>query len=224
MIRAVLFDLDGTLLDRDRSLRAFVSEQRARFPALQRIPEPVYTARFLQLDARGSVWKDVVYQRLLSELGVSGLDWRELLSDYESAFQRSCTPFPHLHEVLDDLRAGGYRLGLISNGRTEFQMRSVRALALESCMDVILISEEEGVRKPDPEIFHRALGRLAVEPAESVYVGDHPDADVRGALKAGMRAVWKYDPAWPEPEEAHARIAGLEELPGLLARWNSRAA
>ena len=85
-------------------------------------------------------------------------------------------------------------------------------------MDVVLISEREGVRKPDREIFARALRRLELQADESWYVGDHPDVDIRGAADAGLAAVWRLTPYWPEPVAPHLRINGIDEL---LARIHS---
>lgn len=57
-------------------------------------------------------------------------------------------------------------------------------------MDIILVSEQEGIKKPQAEIFIRALERLYVRPKESVYVGDHLENDVIGARNAGLNAIW----------------------------------
>ncbi|MFT4192684.1 MAG: HAD family hydrolase, partial [Comamonas sp.] len=88
---------------------------------------------------------------------------------------------------------------------------------LAPLLDAILVSEAEGVHKPDPLIFQRALRALGLAAHEAVHVGDHPVNDVAGAHAAGLRTVWLRDNYWPEPPEADATINLLSELPALLA-------
>jgi putative hydrolase of the HAD superfamily len=91
-------------------------------------------------------------------------------------------------EALDRLRAGGLRLGVVSNsdGRVE---EALIAAGLRDCFEVVLDSALVGVEKPDPAIFRAALDALGVAPAEALYVGDLYDVDVLGARAAGMQAV-----------------------------------
>ncbi len=88
MIKAVLFDLDGTLLERDASIEQFIAIQYDRFTKdLKHISKRDYIARFIRLDCHGHVWKDKVYQELVEEFEIKGLTWQMLLQDYEQQFQ-----------------------------------------------------------------------------------------------------------------------------------------
>jgi putative hydrolase of the HAD superfamily len=79
--------------------------------------------------------------------------------------------------------------------------------------DVVLISEEEGIRKPDARIFDRARERCGVDhPSEAMFVGDHPEVDVAGAHAAGMVAVWKRVPYWTLSTEGAVTIDQLSEI------------
>lgn len=72
MIIAVLFDLDGTLLDRDATIRAFIEDQYDRFyKRLHTVPKLTFVNRFIELDQHGYVWKDKVYKRLIGELALA---------------------------------------------------------------------------------------------------------------------------------------------------------
>jgi putative hydrolase of the HAD superfamily len=215
MIRTVLFDLDRTLLDRDTSFAAFAASQYEIFKSrLPGIDERSYVERLIRLDALGSVWKDVVYQRLIAELGITGIMWEELFADFDRRIADHYVPFAGLHDVLTEL-SHDYALGIITNGKGEFQQRTINALGIAHHFKAILISEIEGVRKPDAEIFHRALSRLCCEPAEAIYVGDNPEADVRAARAAGLKAIWKRNDAFALPL-ADGVIDSLEELPSIL--------
>lgn len=109
MIKAVIFDLDGTLLDRDHSLNLFVRDQYKRYiNEFKYIPEEEYVTRFIELDNKGYVWKDKVYEQLLREYGISSLTGEQLLEDYINNFQHHCTPFPHLENVLQELKNRGF--------------------------------------------------------------------------------------------------------------------
>ena len=217
MIKAILFDLDGTLLDREASLKHFTSSQHQRFSeALQGIPKEKYIFRFLELDCRGHVWKDKVYQNLVSEFSIHKLSWQDLLHDYENQFIHSCIPLPHMRNTLDILKTQGYLLGMITNGLGTFQTRTIQGLGIENYFQVILISEIEGVRKPEAEIFYRALQKLGVTTEQSVFVGDHPTTDVLGAKSIGMKAVWFRDGYWTEPVDADAIIEDLTKLPLVI--------
>lgn len=122
MIKAIIFDLDGTLLDRDSSLQHFIANQYERFLLdLGHIDKKDYIDRFVRLDCRGHVWKDKVYQSLVEEFKLSKISWKTLLHDYETQFIHSCIPFPHLKETITLLQKQNYVLGIITNGRGTFQ-------------------------------------------------------------------------------------------------------
>lgn len=216
MIRAVFFDLDGTLLDRDESVKRFIVNQYERLSNfLGHIPKEEYMTRFIELDCRGYVWKDKVYQQLVEEFDIVGIDWENLLEDYITEFKHHCVPFQNLHRMLEELKENELVLGMITNGFGQFQMDNIRALGIEEYFDAILVSETEGLKKPDPAIFERALKRLNKEPHESVFVGDHPENDVIASQYVGMKGIWKKDVQW-DAFEPDLVVEDLGELPTMI--------
>jgi putative hydrolase of the HAD superfamily len=189
-IKAVLFDLDGTLHDRPTSLRGFIAAQHQRIAELQVVPLDEWIEHFVAVDNRGLVWKDSVYQTLLQRFGID-YSWQALLRDYEINFAASAHLYSGVIDLLNALRARQFAVGMITNGRTEFQKSVIRALEFEHLFDVILISQQEGVAKPAAEIFQRALAKLNVAAAETVFVGDSLEADMAGAKRLGMHTIWK---------------------------------
>ncbi|MGN1387896.1 MAG: HAD family hydrolase [Bacillus sp. (in: firmicutes)] len=219
MIKAVLFDLDGTLLNRDESVKRFIEDQYDRLHQwIGHIPKETYIARFIELDNRGYVWKDKVYAQLVAEFSID-LTAEDLLQDYLNEFSKHCVPFPNLIDMLRQLKNENLVLGMITNGFGQFQMDNIKVLQIDSYFEVILVSEWEGIKKPSTEIFHRALEQLQVRPEESVYVGDHPENDVKAAKAAGMKAIWKRDDDW-EQSEAEYSIKDLLELVAIVSEWN----
>ena len=222
MKQAVLFDLDGTLLDRDASVEQFVSVQYERLAEhLSHIPKSDYISRFIELDCHGHVWKDKVYQDLVTEFSIETISWQTLLEDYEMRFQFHCVPFQFLTEMLNELRQQGYLLGIITNGRGQFQARAIEGLGIRDYFDALLISEVEQVRKPQLAIFQRALKRLGVAALDSVFVGDHPEADIAGAKGAMMKTIWKRNSSWTGAKEADAIVDRLDEIPSIVEQFNS---
>jgi putative hydrolase of the HAD superfamily len=220
VITAVFFDLDGTLYDRDFVVRALAREQFATFKdRLGGVDEAFFTQRFLELDEYGYANRTDVYRALLQQLSLSGDLAGELEQHFWLTYSRRCTLPEDSAATLDALRAAGKRLGVITNGRAGWQSRKLDDLGLSTFFEVVLISETEGVSKPDPEIFARALERCGVSsPADAMYVGDHPDVDVAGAHAAGLVAVWKRVPYWTLTTEGVMVVDRLSEiLPACLA-------
>jgi putative hydrolase of the HAD superfamily len=187
--RAVLFDLDNTLHDRDRGVREFLADQHARHDLNRRsIPLSDWTQAFVELEQNGRVWKDVVY-RALSERFSLPVEPEILLREYEIGYASFVQPVDGALPTVAECRNRGWKTGLITNGRTHFQRRTIAAIGLEPLVDVILISEECGLRKPDPAIYLMALQALDCAPENSWFIGDDPAADVQGAEAVGMRAL-----------------------------------
>lgn len=186
---AVLFDLDNTLHDRDAGLLDFIRAQHAELGLGSRgVPLDEWTGRFVRLDAGGKVWKDAVYAGLCREFDLPD-DPGVLLAGYEARFASYVRPTGDLPAMLRALRASGWRTGIVSNGRSSFQRRTLAALEIEPLLDTVVISEEVALRKPDPRIFRLALSRVGCEPRGSWFVGDDPVADVEGAKAAELNAI-----------------------------------
>lgn len=215
-IKAVLFDLDETLLDRTNSLIKFVTWQANAQLKLDSQTASQFIQRFLILDNSGKVWKDKVYQQLIAEFELAGCTFNELLTTYEQDFCQFVQPNAGVVEVINFLRQKGLKLGLLSNGKSPFQQRNFQALHIAEFFDSIIISEKVGLRKPDPAIFHLALSELNVLPKHALFVGDDLIADVEGATNAGINSVFFNRHQQKNTTQAFATITALHELKYLL--------
>ena len=119
--------------------------------------------------------------------------------------------------MLEALTRRGCPLGMITNGRSPFQEGNIRALGIESFFSVILVSGAVGVKKPNAHIFEQALQALNAQPETSVFVGDSPLADIKGAQQAGMKAIWKESSRWDGCDYADTFCKNLSDLPEIIA-------
>jgi putative hydrolase of the HAD superfamily len=166
------------------------------------------------LDHYGHTHKEQVYRQIAAEFGLNDV-WPQLLADY---FEEpwTCLHLPGLEPMLQTLQAQNRKLGIITNGPSPFQEKKIQAMGIAHYFSVVLVSTAEGVAKPDPEIFWRAADKLGVKPAETVFVGDNPQADMKGAQVAGMRTIWKRVDHWGECLNPDAICVDLAELPALI--------
>jgi HAD superfamily hydrolase (TIGR01662 family) len=145
----------------------------------------------------------------------------------ERMVTQSAELIPGVAEMLHRLKALGYRLAIVSNGPVGNVDKVLAHYGLLELFDVMAISDEIGLRKPDPAIFRWALDRLGIDPADygrTVMVGNHLDRDVKGANATGMISVWlDWSPRYPKgpadlAEVPQYRIGTPLELLSLVQR------
>lgn len=200
-ISAVLFDLDDTLHNRSTSIKGFALHQYQKL-LIDQVDENAFIDRFMKLDAHGYFSKAQLYPQILAEFHVTAVSPDILLNDYAEHFHIHARLMEGARELLKTLRSQGFKLGIISNGWTDFQYRTIDALGLREAVDTILISQAENIRKPDKRIFHRAAQRLNTSPDQCIFVGDNPTSDILGAQVASMRPIWlRNGLEWPSDSE-----------------------
>ncbi len=142
--------------------------------------------------------------------------------DHDS-FSRSLVAPPSTLETLEELRAMGLRLGVVSN-ISLFPHRmhgDLERLGLAPLLDGAVFSSELGVRKPDPRIFVRALNDVRGDARTAVFVGDRLNDDIVGARAVGMRTILTREFRQEEPGEIapDAVVERLRDVPGVIAGW-----
>lgn len=161
----------------------------------------------------------VRFELALQRLGVEGAAARRAAAEMASVHMGSlagAVVVPAGRRRLLQRLAANYRLALVSNFDDGPTARRVLAGAgLDVHLESIVISAEEGIRKPSAAIFRRACDAMALAPARCLYVGDTFVEDVEGATGAGLACVWvsgRSEAPWP----ALAALADVEELPAWL--------
>ncbi len=144
-------------------------------------------------------------------------DWRDHRAEVEAAYGgfQPVDLYPDVLPAIDRLREAGYRIAVLANQPAR-RTAELRALGVEA--EVIAMSDELELHKPDPAFFRRALELMeGPDPAQVAYVGDRVDNDVRPSAAAGMRAVWLRRGPWGViernvPPEATLVVGSLAEL------------
>lgn len=223
MIKAVLFDLDHTLYSREETLKKAAERLCTELSiegGAKRLGEAlVQNDPRLYHEDYSFAGQGAVYAAMLEE-GVPLPPKEQFLPAYLDALCESCTPYPFTVPVLLDCRRRGLLVGMLTNGGHAIQDRKIESAGIAAYFDDMVMAADEGILKPNPEIFHLAAGRLGLLPEECIFVGDNLLDDISGAKDAGMRTVWIRQKRGlrdhlPRPDET---IGSIEELPALLER------
>jgi HAD superfamily hydrolase (TIGR01509 family) len=210
-LKAVLFDVDDTLFDRSGAqllvLDVITRELRDLFAGIDRqdlVDAFLESDRVTTLEFYGDapVVEGVRVRRARMFLDLLGLD--EAPADaiaelYVEAYPRVNAPVDGAVALVEAL-APRFRLGIVSNSLPDVQYQKLETLGVRHLFDCIVLSEEFGIRKPDPAIFWHAAGLLGREAEECLYVGDSYAADVVGAKEAGLRVCW-FNPTGLRPPQ-----------------------
>jgi putative hydrolase of the HAD superfamily len=231
MVKAVLFDLDDTLFDHRGCARDALEAVQASQPCFREMPfsdlEQAH-ARFLEELHRevmtGRLPLDAArqerFRRLFGVAGVTAADGLAGLaaSMYRARYAAARRAVAGAAAVLRLVRARA-RVGIVSNNLLEEQREKLEVCGLDGFIDVLVVSEEAGVAKPDPAIFGLALERLGCTAADAVMIGDSWTADIAGARAAGIRAIW-LNPRHEAVPEGEANVSQVEALepPDALIR------
>ena len=205
--RAVLFDLNGTLVD-ERGLPAAVAgtcadlvaagvlpgvsadallaENRKAFAARWPAAEKPWT--FGRVD--GATLSLEIWREALDACGSTDASVARLAVETLKLRRREALRlYEDVEDCLETLH-GEWRLGLVTNGAADDQRELIEWLDLSRHFDTIVVSAEFGLAKPDPAIFEAALEQLGTRPEDAWHVGDSLRTDVAGAHAAGLTAVW----------------------------------
>lgn len=231
--RAVLFDLDGTLMDHDAAraagLQAHLSGWLPGLDAdeLVRLGNEWQRLEVLHYDeyARGEcTFAEQRRRRVRGMRAAVGREPAEELTadawfgSYLRHYRAAWRVFDDVLPALTALAVAepSVALGVVTNGEREPQRAKLAAIGLGERFRVVVASGEEGVAKPEPEIFALACERLGVEQEQTVHVGDRLDLDAEAAAAAGLRGIW-LDRLGTASSPAHVmRISTLHELPAVL--------
>ncbi|MFA4700844.1 TIGR02253 family HAD-type hydrolase [Pyrococcus kukulkanii] len=229
MIKVIFFDLDDTLADTSRLA------EMARKNAIENMIRHGLPVDF-----------DTAYSELMELIKEYGSNFphhfdyllRRLDIPYDPKLVAAGviayhnTKFAYLREVpgarrvLIRLRELGYRLGIITDGNPIKQWEKILRLEMDDFFEHVIISDFEGVKKPHPKIFRKALKAFNVKPNEAMMVGDRLYSDIYGAKNVGMKTVWfkygKYSDRELEYRKyADHEITKLQQLLEVLELENS---
>jgi len=234
-IRAVLFDLDGTL----RHSNPGYNQTFVRFARRLGAPElPGMAARAMRFlhyywaqspellsdletypGMQDAFWSNHARRALLA-MGCTPEQAGHLAPGVSSSMLSEFDPEdwvpPDVPQTLTTLKQAGYRLAVVSN-RSRSYDELLQSLGLDRYFEFALAAGDYEAWKPEPQIFHLAVERLGVSASETLYVGDNYYADVIGAQRARLNPVL-IDPENIFPEADCPSIRSIGELPGLLVR------
>lgn len=195
MLRAVMFDLDDTLIDSTSAVTAAVvawaaehgvddAEVAQRWLDLSDVHFARYQRREVSfLDQR----RERVREFLTLEVDDAAAD--EIFASYLARYEAGWVAFDDARPTLRRARARGLRVAILTNGEEDHQRRKLERLGLTAEIDLLICSSMLSFGKPDPRAFAEALDLVGVAAAEALMVGDSLDIDIRGALAAGIDAV-----------------------------------
>jgi HAD superfamily hydrolase (TIGR01549 family) len=226
-IKAIFFDLDDTLHDH---LYPFSKAFKDSFPHLYEQMDVVSLYKKFR-DFSDLLWKKYSNHELtLEELRIARIVMafeyfqkgisNEQASEFQTHYELNCDNlqlFAEVPELINEIKAKGILVGIITNGPVQHQFNKINSLGLTSCVsrNHIFISDEVGVAKPNKQIFQHVAQKVNMTPSEIVYIGDSWPNDVVAPMEAGWKAIW-YNHRKRLPDTDHKPLAEIDQLLSII--------
>lgn len=206
MIKGLLFDLYGTLIDIETNegteeiYRAISHYLTYHCIDLRRweVRDRYYRIMKQQKEARGeehpeidveAIWNEFLMQEGIKSPAIRGQQAKVIAHIYRGVSRNRLQLYPNVKRVLNELRTQ-YQMALISDAQSCYALPEIRAVGLHGYFDPIIISSYYGYRKPDSRLFRMAMERMGLEPHEVIGVGNDMFRDVHGARILGIKSIF----------------------------------
>lgn len=189
----MLFDLDDTLLDRDKAVdKLFLFVLEKCYEDVSDTVKNNMLQKFKEYDKReyGISDKTIVLESLFNEFAPKYRLPHNYIQDFwNENFPKCFLIDQNTIHFLNHIKRH-FKIGIITNGSTHRQKAKIINTNLNNYFDTIIISEEVGLSKPDKRIFELALNKLNVQPENTLFVGDDLERDIAGCQNANIKGVW----------------------------------
>ncbi|MCR6847343.1 MULTISPECIES: HAD-IA family hydrolase [Bacillus] len=189
----MLFDLDDTLLDRDKAVdNLFLLVLEKCYENVSDTVKNNMLQKFKEYDKReyGISNKTIVLESLFDEFApIYRLPHNYIQDFWNENFPTCFSIDQNTIHFLNHIKSH-FKIGIITNGSTHRQKAKIINTNLNNYFDTIIISEEVGLSKPDKRIFELALNKLNVQPKNTLFVGDDLEKDIAGCQNANIKGIW----------------------------------
>ncbi len=188
--RAVVFDMDDTLISRHGAFEIYAGEFYDRHDALHETTRQNAIEMLIEWDGRGDNDKVTYFGRLKERWPGLDIPTPELIEDFFTRLAAVVAPDYEANAFVEDLSAAGVPWGILTNGPAQFQRGKLVSTGLAAIAPFALVPSETGDQKPSAAVFEDAVERAGHDAAETLFVGDNPRTDIRGAQAIGMPTAW----------------------------------
>lgn len=147
---------------------------------------------------------------------VTETTWQEFSDLYLDRLAECSRTVPGAHELLQRLRADGFKTGVLSNGFKEVQYRKLASAGLSDLIDCVVLSDEIGINKPDRRLYDHAVAKAGTTAEESLIVGDNPDTDILGGINAGWDVLYFNRDGKGKPLPDVPTVTSLKEVHSVI--------
>jgi len=231
-VKAVLFDLDETLVDTTKSqslANTYVAKMFSNFlhskkirisqQSLLEAVEKVASEMDLKLLYNRDVWWNEILKKVNLKMPIPARFARRLTLGYWSEYTKGMVKYGDALPILKYLKKKGYKLGLVTDtdGTPGIKGTRISRSSILQLFDVVVIAGEHTKKvKPDPLGYMLAIRKLQLKPSEAVYVGDKPFTDIKGAKAVGIITVLIRRKPWKEYVKPDFTIDSLNQLKSIL--------
>lgn len=223
----IYFDLDDTLLDHRSAERAALHDLYRQFRYFKGTDPDQLVDTYQQTNSelwkrygRGEIEREVLqrkrFEDTMNRLGLDGSVYEEVGTYYMMAYRNHWSWVAGASKTLDRVSTG-YETGILTNGFAETQRKKIVQFSLEDSVRHLVISEEVGYLKPQPEIFEHATSLAERKPGEILYIGDSYSSDIVGGSSYGWMTAWFTNGSPPEDNgKADFVFGNFDELCEIL--------